>query len=167
MAIIDRFFSKKMNRLRAQFLDLATKMHQDAAIYLQSKITEEILNGPPGSDYPKTGYPAGVSAGASGFVGVVSGNLRRSIQPQPVDPFRSHVGIDGGAAAIGVSSPGYRNYAEIVAKWSKEKYGMNYFEITASIHGEFIKEKMREEIRRLLKAISKNQPYRYSNPFPG
>lgn len=136
---------------------LTRKLVQDGASYLQAKVVDDVLNGDTGAEYPKT-YPASVSLGATGFVGVVSGNLKRSIEVVDKNTFALIIS-DPGAAPVAV-------YNVVINEWAKERYGMGYFEITAELYGDLVEKILAKEIIKFARSISTGRSYRYRNPFP-
>lgn len=152
-------FKKKVARMRAQLLGKGIEaLVQDAATFLQEKIVDEIINGPAGSVYPKSGYPSGVAKGQSGYVGVNTGQLKASIAVDKQTFTKYLVSPDPGRAAVG-------DYFEEVAKWAERKYGQNYMQIAVTLWGDFIKAKMSTTVRELVRAINKGRIYNYQNPF--
>lgn len=162
--ISKRGFDRKMQLLRG-LTDILREMHKDAASFIKGRIVNDILDGPEGHQYPKTGYPTGISEGASGFVGIISGNLKSSIQVENRE-FSSSIEPDETAAPIGVSSSGYTNYAQIIGRWSQEKYGANFMEIALRLYGPQVDQVIRDEIAAFIRDTNNRQQYRYTNPFP-
>ena len=154
-------FEEKVNKLRKLLPDTGEKLIQDATVFLQEKLVDEILNGPAGKNYPKSGYPTNVSRGESGYVGVNSGNLRRSIDTEIKILAGSLVGqvfVNAGLSPVG-------DYAVPVAGWSSAKYGANYMEIAEELWSEFVLDKAGKELARLVRSVSQRKSYRYRNPF--
>lgn len=159
MAIIDRAnYDKKMKAFQEGLNKLLLNLHKDAASYLQMKIVDDVLDGPEGTIYPKTGYASGISEGQTGFVGIVSGNLKSSIQAIN-EKYQSQVVVDPSIAPVA-------DYYKEVAAWSEEKYGKNYMEIAFELYSEFLNQKMYEEVIRFLTAVNQRTNYTYQNPFP-
>lgn len=168
MATFDRSgFDRKVRLTQERFDKLLSFLVRDAAVFLQDRLKSEILNGETGTDYPKS-YPSSISKGASGFVGVVSGQLRNAIDIDisEISKHESRVFLNGSLAAIGVSSSGYSNYGEIMAVWAKHKYGSDYFEITIILYGQFVNEKFIEAIKEFFRQINAGIAPTYKNPFP-
>lgn len=156
MAVDLKGFREKM--ASAGGLQILTRnLVQDGASYLQAKIADEVLNGETGTEYPKN-YPASVSQGATGFVGVVSGNLRRSIEVIDKRTFALIIS-DPGAAPVAV-------YNVVINEWAKERYGMGYFEITAELYGDLVEKILAKEVLRFARSINTGRRYQYRNPFP-
>lgn len=158
---------RKLLLIQERFDKLLSFLVRDAAVFLQEKVKDEVLNGETGTDYPKS-YPGSISKGAKGFVGVVSGQLRNAIDIDvtEISKHESSVFLNGSLAAIGVNSAGYSNYGEIMAVWAKHKYGENYFEIAISLYGTFVNEKFIESIKEFFRQVNANQNPTYKNPFP-
>jgi len=150
-------YIKKRNRL-LRILEVSQNLIEDATTFLQGKIVDEIINGPVGSDYPKSGYASAIGVGQSGFIGVNSGQLRNSIQ-QEIGRFQSKILVDFSAAPV-------QAYAESAAQFTVDRYGLNYMQIGLQIYGEFIKKTMRQEFFKFIQAIDKGRTYTYKNPFP-
>jgi hypothetical protein len=150
-------FNRKIAKMRGLPREVARNLLQDGARFLQDKLVEEILRGESGTDYPKS-YPPTVSVETEGYVGVVSGNLRRSVR---VDDrgFIQFIFSDG---AGGVGS-----YNIKVDNRTRARYGIGFFEIAVELYGEFITETFLEEITRFVKRVSEGRSYQYENPFPG
>ena len=111
-------------------------IHKDAIVYLQRKLLERVIGGQ--------------------YVGVISGNLRRS---QIVNFGRY----------ISEMRPNFTiaPYARYVADWAFSKYGANYYGILLRLFGKDTYNRMKAEFRRMLKFLNKGQAYQYKNPFPG
>ena len=168
MAIFNRTnFDRKILLMQQRFDKLLSFLVRDAATFLQSKLKTEILNGETGTDYPKS-YPSTVSKGATGFVGVISGQLRNAIDIDisEISKHESSVFLNGSLAAIGVNSAGYSNYGEIMAVWSRYKYGEDYFEITVTLYGQYVNEKFIESIKEFFRQVNQGGSPTYQNPFP-
>lgn len=154
-------FDDKIQKLRTLFPETGEKLIQDATAFLREKLTDEILNGPAGSVYPKSGYPSLVDRGSSGFVGVNSGNLRRSIDTEIKVIAGSLVGqvfVNAGLSPVG-------DYAVPVAGWSRNKYGLNYMEIAQELWGQYVLDKAGKVLARLVTNVSQGKVFRYRNPF--
>ncbi|NRA52143.1 MAG: hypothetical protein HRU12_23690 [Phaeodactylibacter sp.] len=156
MALNSSGFDRKIQAL-SRAPEIAGKLARDGALYIQHVMIEEVLNGPAGKDYPKTGYPASVAPGASGFVGVNSGNLRRSVQVKHKKD-ESIVFINQGGSGV--------DYANYIAKWSEQQYGQDFISITVFLYSAFLFAVQEKEFRRFLNTVSVGLPYQYRNPFP-
>lgn len=155
-----------MDRMNREILTgLLYHLIEDAAAYMHNKVVNEVLNGQPGESYPKS-YPGSITPGAKGFVGVVTGNLKRAIQTRKVSQLQSNVILDGSASYISVTSSGYNNYGEIVAKWAEKKYGFNYFDIAVRLYGPLVQSIITETLKRFVRAVTDGVRFQYKNPFP-
>ena len=148
-------FNKKINALRRMANSALPSFIEDAGVFLLVKLVDEIINGTPGEAYPKN-YPSGVSSGAAGFVGVVSGNLRRSIQLEPDGPL---------AVEIKQTLKDLAPYHDFVINFSKERYGKNFYEITVEIYGPVVAQKLVQVASRLSSQIDSRGEFVYRNPF--
>ena len=154
-------FDKKVAELRRLFPSTGEKLIQDATVFLQEKLVDEILNGPAGKIYPKTGYPSIVGKGQKGYVGVNSGNLRRSIDTEIKVIAGNLIGqvfVNAGLSPVG-------DYALPIAGWSKNKYGFNYMEIAQELWGEYVLDKAGQVLARLVRNVSQGKRFAYRNPF--
>jgi hypothetical protein len=154
-------FNKKFNELNDGFRNLLAFLVRDAAVFIQGKLKNEILNGEAGMNYPKT-YPSSISEGETGFVGVVSGNLRNSIEldfSELQSKLVAVVFMDSSFGAIG-------DYGEKIIRWTTEKYGANFFEITFQLYGNFVGEKIAEAVTDFFRQVENGQTPKYKNPFP-
>lgn len=116
-------------------MEFYTKVHRDAVAHFIGKLTNEILN--------------------SQYVGVISGQLRRSFDPKPLDLFRTAM----------VHDPSVAPYAIYVLDWSEARYGKNFIQIAIDLHWPGMIFFMKEEHKRMLSVISKANIYKYKNPF--
>lgn len=130
---------------------------QDAGQYMEARIADDVLNGDSGKDYPKS-YPVNVSKGSKGFVGVVSGNLKRSIQTRETGNIIL-VFSDSSAAPVA----GYNIY---INEWAKDRYGMGYFEIAVELYSGVIEKALIETLTEFARSVGAGKAYRYQNPFP-
>ena len=160
-------FVNKVRLMNERFDKLLSFLVRDAAVFLQDKLKSEVLNGETGDKYPKN-YPSSVSKGATGFVGVVSGQLRNAIDIDitQISQHESFVFLNGSIAAIGVNSGSYSNYGEIMAVWSKYKYGQDYFEITISLYGQYVNQMFIDTIKDFFAQVNRGVSPTYKNPFP-
>lgn len=149
-------FTRKMQRMQGLPRQVARNLLQDGARFLQDKLIEEILNGQDGTDYPKD-YPPTVTVDVGGYVGVVSGNLRRSVE---VDDrgFIQLIFSDG--------SGGVGSYNIKVDNLTRQRYGIGFFEIAVELYGDFIVETFLEEITDFVRRVTADRSYEYENPFP-
>lgn len=152
-------FNKKMKRLQSEFAEIVALAPRDAAAFIAAKLRDDILNGPPGMEYPKTGYPTNIGPGQKGFVGVASGFLKSSVTIKQKDKYFYSVFADPSAAPI-------EAYYKEIAEWSERKYGMNYIQITVAIYGDMVVKKMVEEVRKMIAQQNQGKAYKYKNPFP-
>jgi hypothetical protein len=156
MPIDTKGFDRKMSRMQNEMRRVLRALIRDAAAYLQSRIVGEVINGPAGLDSPKSGYPSGVSTGESGFVGVQTGNLKRSIQN------RKESELEWRIFSENVISP----YNEYVDSWSREKYGKGFFDIALELYSKGMLKLFADELSRFVRAVSSGSIYNYQNPFP-
>ena len=154
-------WKKAEGELVASIPSFAAKIHRDAAIFLQRKLVDDVLDGPGGNVYPKTGYPSGIQGGASGFVGVVSGNLKSSIQAEPESGYASRVGVNPAMGAVG----DVKGYAQHVAEWSRRKYGKDFSGIAVELYGGYVLQQIEKEAGRMVREVIRGRKYEYRNPF--
>lgn len=81
------------------------------------------------------------------IVGVRTGNLREGTQVEEVD------GI--------VNIVSEMDYTQQVLAWSKDKYGISYFDLANQLYGGNIAKTIQEEAKKVY-----NKNYKYVNPFP-
>lgn len=156
MAVDLKGFRQKMDKAGG-LVPSVRMLLQDAGQYMEARLRDDVLNGETGKDYPKS-YPASVTQGGRGYVGVISSNLRDSIQT-----------YDRGEVVLIISDPRAAPVAEYNIKiddWAREKYGMGYFEIAVELYGGFIEKAFVKEIARFARAMKSGQRYNYQNPFP-
>lgn len=128
---------------------------QDAATFITQELVEKILNGETGLNYPKT-YPGSVREGASGFVGVVTSNLRRSIGIQNESELVVIVRqIDSQIAP----------YHDRILEWSREKYGLSFYQIAIRLYGAEVAQTIVRVIVSAVRQIGRGQFPRYVNKF--
>ena len=151
---------RKIQLMQERFEKLLTFLVRDAASFLTEKLKSEILNGETGTNYPKS-YPSSISQGESGFVGVVSGQLRNAIDidPQIIVKPEALVFLNESLGAVGT-------YGRDIADWTKRKYGQDYFEITMSLYGTFVNEMFIDAIKEFFRQVNAGQNPIYKNPFP-
>jgi hypothetical protein len=149
-------FRRKMNAAGG-LLSVVKPLLQDAGQYMEARIADDVLNGEDGKEYPKN-YPASVSQGATGFVGVVSGNLKRSIQTREKG-YTVLILSDARAAPVAT-------YNIVIDNWAREKYGMGIFEISIELYGGVIEKAFRDTLTDFARAASAGKRFNYSNPFP-
>lgn len=150
-------FEAKMKLARQAFDTNGPKLLEDAGSYLTAKLVQEILNGASGTDYPKP-YPSGISEGASGFVGVITSNLRRSIGAEKVSQFEIRVQQINETLAP---------YHDEMINWSAQKYGKNFYEIAVQLYGPAIAKEIIAFAARIMKEADNLKKFSYKNPFPG
>lgn len=176
---------RKLLLIQERFDKLLSFLVRDAAVFLQEKLKDEVLNGQTGEkgqlsieiaadengkrkrSYTKS-YPSAIQKGAKGFVGVISGNLRNAIDIDvtEISKHESSVFLNASLSAIGVTSDKYSNYGEIMAVWAEYKYGKDYFEITTELYGTFVNEKFIESIKEFFRQVNSGANPTYKNPFP-
>lgn len=149
-------FDKKMRRMSGEMRATLRALIRDGAAYLAARITDEVVNGPSGQNYPKSGYASGVSQGESGFVGVVSGGLKRSIQ------LHRETDLEWTVFSENVVAP----YNADVDSWAREKYGMGFMDIAIELYSAGVLKLFAQELTRFVSAVSNDITYRYQNPFP-
>lgn len=135
----------------------APKLIEDAAQYLSARLVEEVLNGQSGRTYPK-GYPPSITPGSTGFVGVVTSNLRRSIGDEKVDKFTAQIRQINSTLAP---------YHDDILNWSEQKYGKNFYRIAVELYGPGVAREIEAFLRRLMKDVDNLNRTAYRNPFPG
>lgn len=128
-------FRKKMKALRTMtaFYEQAPR---DAAAAYQEGIVAGVINGQ--------------------YVGVISGNLKRSVEIALTSRFSAAVVSD---LSIAPYSPGVR-------KNTRERYGEDFYQIAMRIYGPEIEERLRSEWRRGMATVNTRDRYTYENPFP-
>jgi len=149
-------FRRKMDAA-GRLAPVARALLQDAGQYMQARIVDDVLNGEAGNSYPKS-YPASVTQGASGFVGVVSGNLKRSIKTQEKGQVML-IFTDSGSSPVAT-------YNIVIDNWAREKYGMGYFEIAVELYAGVIEKAFFKVIRDFARSANTGKRYNYTNPFP-
>lgn len=132
---------------------------EDGAKFLVDRIEGEVLKGPDGNVYPKTGYATGIAQGQTGFIGVVSGNLRRDVDERQ--------GKDKYQKTVFMRSGGSSDYVQDAANFVFQKYGADFMEIAVQLYGDFLYNTMRKEVGRFFAAVNARRGYNYQNPFPG
>lgn len=156
MPVNKKGFDKKIKLIKQFSKKGLPQIVQDAGTYLNSKLVGEILNGMPGDDYPKS-YPAGAVAGSTGFVGVVTSNLRRSISVDQESEYVVNI------RQIYAQLAPYHKY---VAGWTSEKYSMNFYDIAVKLYGPKVTLELFQYIKQAHKRLSNGQSPSYNNPFP-
>ena len=151
-----RGFDQKIKRMSVGINVVLFNLIRDAAAFIKAKMVNEVLNGPAGQDSPKSGYAAGVGEGERGFIGVVSGNLKRSIQIQQQGQLKYFVFSET------VVAP----YNEEANQWVQDRYGKGYFDIVAILYVNGMLDLFLKEITRYTLAVSNSSVYTYQNPFP-
>lgn len=150
-------FKRKVELLQRQVDADLPKLIEDVSTYVLAKLTNEILNGASGNNYPKA-YPGGIAQGATGFVGVVTSNLRRSMGIDPINKYET---------IIRQLSPSLAPYHEDIIRWSENKYGKNFYEIVIQLYGANIQKKIIETIDKMIADIDNGNKPIYRNPFGG
>lgn len=87
------------------------------------------------------------------YVGVITGNLKRSVDVAEVDRF---------TAAI-VSDLSMAPYSIEVREKNLKKYGEDFYQIGLRIYGEEAARMMAEEWEKAIKAINERKPYKFSH----
>lgn len=113
-------------------------IHQDAAAWFKLKLIDEIINGQ--------------------FVGVITGNLRRSHAVRPFSKSKTIILVPQSAPAA--------PYAGIVARRTKGRFGRTYLELTKFFFEDQLREIAVKEMSRAIKKINLRQRYVYANPYP-
>lgn len=150
-------FDRKMKLQQQAFDKAGPKIVEDAGTYLSAKLVQEILNGASGPNYPKP-YPAGISEGATGFVGVITSNLRRSIGVERMNEFEVRIRQINETLAP---------YHDEMVNWSQAKYGKNFYEIAVELYGPAIAKTILATLTRIVKDAGSLKRLSYQNPFPG
>lgn len=145
-----------MSRMRGDMKQLLRNLIRDAAAYLSGKIVDEVINGPAGLEYPKSGYASGISLGESGFVGVGIGKLKDSIESKKEGDLEWRIFTEN------IVAP----YNQYVDNWAKEKYGRGFFDIALELYSKGILKLFTGELARFVRAVSDDKIYNYRNPFP-
>ena len=109
--------------------------HLDAAARLQEHMVDDVLT--------------------NQYVGVISGNLRRSQEVAPSSRFSSLLFTDI------VVAP----YALFVLRWSRRKYGKDFIRITLDLYLARTLDLMEKEFNRMVGEIRQGRIYKYQNPF--
>lgn len=109
---------------------------QDGAVYYKGRLLNNVIAGQ--------------------YVGVISGQLRRSFGLRPLSARSIEVKAD-----LTVAS-----YAPRVLRWSAAKWGRNYLQITTAFYGKDIIDGFQEEIAAAVRAIGRGRIPKYSNPYP-
>lgn len=150
---------KKVQLMQERFSKILSFLVRDAATFLQEKLKDEILNGEPGENYPKS-YPSTISQGESGYVGYISGNLRNAIEidVSEIAKHEAFVYLDESIANVG-------DYGRWIADWASRKYGQDYFEITLTLYGQFVNTKFIETINAFFRQVNRGVSPTYQNPF--
>lgn len=148
-------FQKKIKLAQKKVDEDLPKLIKDTATYVLAKLVDEILNGASGTNYPKA-YPGSISQGGKGFVGVITSNLRRSIGIDPINKYEVIIRQNVSSLAP---------YHDDIIKWSENKYGKNFYEITIAIHGANVQRKIFETLDKLIDDVDKGRKGTYSNPF--
>lgn len=134
MELRDEGARKKLAAVRSTVRFLLNS-HRDMATHFQHKLVDEVAAGQ--------------------FVGVISGNFRRSWEVLPLGPFATAI-----ASELAVAP-----YAPFVIAWSQRKYGRNVMQITLNIYGDEAQRKLKDEFERLVSRVNSGKTYRYKNPF--
>ena len=150
-------FKKKMKLARSNFDKVGPMIIEDAATYLLLQLVEDVLNGETGTNYPKS-YPSTISQGATGFVGVITSNLRRSMDFRKLDKYTAYI--------TNVRS-GLAPYHNDVIEWSKNRYGKDFYEITVQLYGKQVIDEIAKALTRMLKSWNDGREFQYTNQFPG
>lgn len=148
-------FKKKMKLARNMTDDILPMLIEDAATFMLTKLVDEVMNGMSGSTYPKL-YPASVSKNQTGFIGVITSNLRRSIGITKVSEYE---------IIIKQSMPSLAPYHPKMIEWSADRYGMNFYEISIKLYSLFIRKKILKKLDKLIEDIDAGKKSIYSNPF--
>lgn len=157
MSVNSSGFRRKMKLAREDFARVVPMIVEDAATYLLLQLVEDVLNGETGTNYPKS-YPNTIQSGATGFVGVITSNLRRSIDFRKENEYRAFI--------TNVRS-GLAPYHDDVIEWSKKRYGKDFYEITVQLYGKQVVTEIEKAFRRMLRSWSGGRSFQYSNQFPG
>lgn len=123
-------------QIRRGHAEFFRNIHKDAIIFLQDRLLSRVIGGQ--------------------YVGVISGNLRRS---QVIDfgEYTSEMRPNFTIAP----------YAGYVANWAFHKYGRDYYKILVDLYGKFVVQKIEKEFNRMIDLLNEGKRYKYKNPFPG
>lgn len=127
-------FRQKVEALKSALI-FFENMSRDAALFLQEGIVDGVINGQE--------------------VGVISGNLRRSIEVAPTSRWSWAI----------VSDLSIAPYGPQVAKRTRERYGNDFYKIGLERFGPAMEKPMRDEFDRSIKAALNRKQYRYKNPL--
>ena len=108
----------------------------DAATYFQEAVVSGVINGQ--------------------YVGVISGDLKRSVEVYPTSKF---------SAAV-VSDLGIAPYAPEVRESNLRKYGEDFYEITLRHYGKEAHQALLQEWKRMISSIDRGVRYTYRNQLP-
>lgn len=128
-------YDKKRKALLAtvEFFENAPK---DGATYFQEAVVSGVINGQ--------------------YVGVISGNLKRSVEVYLTSRF---------SAAV-VSDKGIAPYTVDVRERTYRKYGEDFYQITLRIYGDDAYQALFKEWKRAMTAIANGTTYKYRNQLP-
>jgi len=135
---------KKRDALRKNVSEAAEFGLIDAGEWFHGMLAQTIING---------GHPR-----VRPYVGVVTGNLKRSVKNRPLSTGKVRVYIDVAGGQV--------PYAPDVLRWSKIKYGRSFMEIAVEKFSKPIVRIMTKELARAVEAASNGQSYEYKNNFP-
>lgn len=125
------------DRMRAAYssIEFYANAHRDAAAKFLEYLTDKTLN--------------------FEMVGVVSGNLRRSFDLQPLDVFSTVVVHDQSIAPYGIH----------VLNWTEQNFSKNFIDETIDTYWPEIYRDLKAEHDRMWDIIGKRKVYKYQNPF--
>lgn len=128
-------YDKKRKALLStiEFFDNAPK---DGATYFQEAVVSGVINGQ--------------------YVGVISGNLKRSIE----------VFITSRFSAAVVSDIGIAPYTMEVRERTYRKYGEDFYQITLRVYGDDAYKGLLKEWRRMMTIVARGGTYHYQNQLP-
>lgn len=127
----------KLRNLK-RFRDSLTFVHQDGAAWFKGKLINEVINGQ--------------------FVGVITGNLRRSHVVRPFSKDKTLILVPQSAPAA--------PYAPLVARRVRNKFGQDYIELTRFFFEEDLIKIATDQISRMIKAVNQRRRVVYTNPYP-
>lgn len=135
-------FTRKIMLAGENLTAFAMGFPLDAGTYYERTLVEGVINGQ--------------------YVGVISGNLRRSFKTKPAGLGRAILEHDERIA----SDENGRPYGKKVLDWSVKKYGKSYIRITTEKTTPRILGNALVEFNRMILRTNLRRKYRYRNPFP-
>ena len=128
---------KRAPRIIKAFDSFFDNIHRDMIAHIQDRMVNDVIN-----------YQ---------FVGVITGNLRRSMTIEFNDP-------EQGVSTL-YSDLRIAPYSPFVAGWSAKKWGRNFWRICLELYGAKTVQRAIIEYKRMISVLNKNQRYKYKNPY--